>query len=161
MSSAQRATDLREALIAQTLDEVVRLHDAVQAIGPTLQAAVAQAAAQAKQEVQDSAQAQALFVEQQMLKDREKFVQEQKALLKDLGQELKNRDTWLTALMAEILKKARAQLTEEMEQAAMKATATRKQQERREIRAMLLGVGCGVMALVVGISVGMLLTGAQ
>ena len=96
-----------------------------------------------------------------MLKDREKFVQEQKALLDELRRERKNRDTWLTALMTEIPKKARAQLTEEMEQAAMKATATRKQQERKELRAMLLGLACGVMSLVVGIWVGSRLIGGQ
>lgn len=151
MSGNQRAVDLREALLAETLDEIARLHDAVRSLGPTLHAAVAEAVAAGKKEVADHAQAQVMFVEQAMLKDREKFVQEQKALLEDLGQQLKNRDTWLTALMAEILKKGRQQYTEEMEQAAMKARTAIKKQERKILGGIFLGVLLTVIGAMLGV----------
>ena len=38
MSTRPQAADLRAALIAETLDEVARLHDTVQALAPQLQA---------------------------------------------------------------------------------------------------------------------------
>ena len=151
MNNAARATELRDALIAETLDEVARLHDAVQAIGPTLQAAVADAVAKGQKEVDEHVQAQALFVEQAMLKDREQFTQAQKAALAALGEQLKIRESWLTDLMADILKKGRAQYTQEMEQAAMKARTTIKKQERKILGGMLLGVLLTVIGAMLGI----------
>jgi hypothetical protein len=129
VSSPSQATDLREALLAETLDEVVRLHDTVQAIAPNLHAALAEATTEAKKEVNEHAQAQALYVEQTMLEDREKFTQEQQCALEELDQRLKDRDAALTALMVDILaKKARAQLAAEMQEAMQKATAGRQKQ---------------------------------
>jgi hypothetical protein len=66
VSTPSRTTDLREALLAETLDEVVRLHDTVQAIAPKLHAALAEATTEAKKEVNEHAQAQAFYVEQTM-----------------------------------------------------------------------------------------------
>jgi hypothetical protein len=148
VSNAARATELRDALIAETLDEVARLHDALQAIGPTLQAAVADAVAQGKKEVHEHVQAQTLFVEQAMLKDREQFTQAQKAALQELGEQLKNRDTWLSALMAEILKKGRAQFTAEMQQAAKKAIVSRQKQQRGMLFGMLLGMSLTLVGVI-------------
>jgi transketolase len=140
VSTPSRATDLREALLAETLDEVVRLHDTVQAIAPKLHAALAEATTEAKKEVTEHAQAQAFYMEQTMLKDREKFTQEQKSALEELDQRLKDRDAALTALMADILAKARTQLAAEMQEAVQKATAGRQKQQRALFAAMLLGM---------------------
>ena len=113
MSARPRAADLRQALIAETLDEVAHLHDTVQALGPKLQAmadpiaeAIAEALTRAKKEVSEHARDQATYVEQTMLRDREKFVTEQKAALQALDTSLRKRDAGIVKIMADILEKA-------------------------------------------------------
>jgi hypothetical protein len=133
------------------------LHDTVQ----PLRQAFAGAVRQARQELTEHTQAQIAYVDEVMLKDRKKFMQAQKAALEELGEQLKIRESWLTDLMAEILKKGRAQLTAEVEQAAMKASATRKKQERKMLGAMFLGMAGTLVGVILGTWVGMSIIGGQ
>ena len=86
MNARPQAADLRQALIAETLDEVAHLHDTVQALAPKLQTmadpiveTITEALTRAKKEVSEHAREQTTYVEQTMLRDRETFVTEQPA----------------------------------------------------------------------------------
>ncbi len=92
-----------------------------QAIAP-IQEAIAGAVTRAKKEVSAHAQDQASYVEQTMLKDREKFVTEQKAALDALDERLLDRDAGIVKVMTDILEKARANFSEEMTQTVKEHT---------------------------------------
>jgi hypothetical protein len=154
VSGNPQPSTARDALIAETLDEVARLHDAVQAIGPTLQAAIAEAAAQGKKDVQEHAREQAAYVDQVMFKDREKFVAEQKASLEELDGRLLNREAAVAKIMTKILEQSRVTFADEMNKAVEEHTNQRAYNpDRRPKKAnkwaalgpLALGIGVGVM----------------
>ncbi len=150
MSARPQATDLREALIAETLDEVAHLHDTLQALGPKLEAmadpiieAISEAVTRAKKEVSEHVQEQATYVEQTMLRDREKFVTAQKAALEALDTSLRKRDAGIVKIMADILEKARANFADELTQAIDKNASHRRKKEKN--RAALGGLALGLV----------------
>ncbi len=160
MSTAQRATDLRAALIAETLDEVAHLHDAVQALAPKLQTmadpiveAMSEALTRAKKELSEHAREQANYVDQVMFKDREKFVAEQKASLEALDSRLRIRDAAVAKIMADILEKSRATFADEMTQAIKKHTNQRpkKEKNRAALGALALGIVVGAAGTMGGL----------
>ena len=137
MNARPQAADLREALIAETLDEVAHLHDTVQALAPKLQTmadpiveTITEALTRAKKEVSEHAREQTTYVEQTMLRDRETFVTEQKAALQALNTSLRKRDEGIVKIMADILEKARTDFAGELTQAIDKNAAHRRKKEK-------------------------------
>lgn len=62
--TSRRVDDLRDALLAETLDEVARLHDAVLAIGPALE----KAAGEGREAIKKTATREAVLVEAALAK---------------------------------------------------------------------------------------------
>ena len=94
------------------------------------------------------------YVEQTMLRDREKFVAEQKASLEALDTRLLNRDAAVAKIMANILEKSRVTFADEMKQAVKEHTnqgaynpdqRPKKAKNWAALGALALGVGVGVM----------------
>ena len=155
MNARPQAADLRQALIAETLDEVAHLHDTVQALAPKLQTmadpiveTITEALTRAKKEVSEHAREQTTYVEQTMLRDREKFVTEQKAALQALDTSLRKRDAGIVKIMADILEKARADFAGELTQAIDKNAAHRRKKEKN--RAALGGLALGLVVGIMG-----------
>ena len=155
MNARPQAADLRQALIAETLDEVAHLHDTVQALAPKLQTmadpiveTITEALTRAKKEVSEHAREQTTYVEQTMLRDRETFVTEQKAALQALDTSLRKRDAGIVKIMADILQKARADFAGELTQAIDKNASHRRKKEKN--RAALAGLALGLVVGVAG-----------
>jgi len=155
VNARPQAADLRQALIAETLDEVAHLHDTVQALAPKLQTmadpiveTITEALTRAKKEVSEHAREQTTYVEQTMLRDRETFVTEQKAALQALDTSLRKRDAGIVKIMADILQKARADFAGELTQAIDKNAAHRRKKEKN--RAALAGLALGLVVGVAG-----------
>jgi len=83
-----------------------------------------------------------------MLRDREKFVTEQKAALKALDTSLRKRDAGIVKIMADILEKARADFAGEVTQAIDKTAAHRRKKEKN--RAALGGLALGLVVGIMG-----------
>ena len=155
MNARPQAADLRQALIAETLDEVAHLHDTVQALAPKLQTmadpiveTITEALTRAKKEVSEHAREQTTYVEQTMLRDRETFVTEQKAALQALDTSLRKRDAGIVKIMADIVEKSRATFADELTQAIDKNASHRRKKEKN--RAALAGLALGLVVGVAG-----------
>jgi hypothetical protein len=89
-----------------------------------------------------------------MLRDREKFVTEQKASLEALDSRLRIRDAAVAKIMTDILEKSRATFAEEMKQAVKEHTnqgaynpdqRPKKAKNRAALGALALGIAVGAM----------------
>ena len=121
---------------------------------PPITEAIAGALTQAKNVVSEHAREQAAYLEQTMLRDREKFVAEQKASLEALDTRLLNRDAAVAKIMTNILEKSRVTFADEMKQAVKEHTnqgaynpdrRPKKAKNWAALGALALGIGVGVM----------------
>lgn len=140
--TSRRADDLRSALLAETLDEVARLHEVIQAIEPQFDAwaaaaktAIEEATARAQAELERTAEAQAQWLEQETLKDRQAF----------LAQLQEAFDSWTGEVQALVegqeatLRRVVVQTVQVLQEQRAAGAATR---QRRQ------GIGWGAVALV-------------
>ena len=115
------------------LNQALLEHYLARAVAP-IKEAIAGAVTQAKKEMGEDAQAQVRYIEEVGLKDRERFVAEQKAALDGLDKRLEDRDVSLVKLMTGILEKARKQLGNQSTHVPPKWTG---------IASMILGIAIG------------------
>ena len=115
---------------------------------------IADTMTQARQEMGEHTRAQMAYVDDRMLRDREKFVTEQKAALQALDTSLRKRDAGIVKIMADILEKARATFAEEMKKAVKEHTnqgaynpdqRPKKAKNWAALRAGALGIAVGSM----------------
>jgi hypothetical protein len=110
--------------------------------------------------VSEHAREQTTYVEQTMLRDREKFVTEQKAALEALDTSLRKRDAGIVKIMADIVEKTRATFADEMTQAVKEHTnqgaynpnqRPKKEKNRAALGALALGIAIGAAGTMGGL----------
>ena len=144
---------LNKAILERYLHQAVGpIQQAIAEAATRAQQTIADASTQAQQDIRAHAREQALYIDGVMLKDREKFVTEQKAALEALDERLLNRDAALVKLMTDIMEKARATLAAEVAATREKGWMRRleKQKDRAGFGPLETGIAIGIVTTVGG-----------
>ena len=104
------------------------LHEAVEPIT----GAISNATTDARKALEAHTRADIAYIEDVLLKDREKFLQKQEEILEKLDQRLQKRDAAVMEMFAAVLEKVRERILKERSD-AQHASRTRETQQQKEI----------------------------